>query len=81
MSLPRLSLREIGGLDFYPGLIDEAARALSPDGIFVTEIGYNGAEYVRSLLAAPLWSDPCVTRDLTGIERVISARRAVNQAS
>jgi len=68
------------GLDFYPGLIDEAARALSPDGIFVTEIGYNGAEYVRSLLAAPLWSDPCVTRDLTGIERVISARRAVNQA-
>jgi release factor glutamine methyltransferase len=69
------------GLDFYPGLIDEAARALSPDGIFVTEIGYNGAEYVRSLLAAPLWSDLCVRRDLAGIERVVSARLAVNQAS
>lgn len=66
------------GLDVYPALINQAKRALSPDGIFVAEIGYNGAEQVRSLLPAPLWSDLCVTRDLAGIDRVISARLAAN---
>jgi release factor glutamine methyltransferase len=62
------------GLDVYAALIEEAAGALSSNGIFVAEIGYNGAEYVRSLLSLPPWSDPIVTRDLAGIERVISAR-------
>jgi release factor glutamine methyltransferase len=62
------------GLDVYPALIEEALKSLCPDGILVVEIGYNGAEYVRSLLAAPPWSDLIVTRDLAGIERVISAK-------
>ncbi len=62
------------GFDLYTALIDEAARALSANGIFVVEIGYNGAEYVRSLLSVPPWSDVIVTRDLAGIERVISAK-------
>jgi release factor glutamine methyltransferase len=66
------------GFDLYPALIEQAAQALSPDGLFVAEIGYNGAEHVRSLLRAPLWSDLCVTRDLAGIERVISARLAAD---
>ena len=66
------------GLNFYPSLIDAAARALTPEGIFVVEIGYYGAEQVRSLLPAPLWSDLCVMRDLAGIERVISARLDAN---
>lgn len=66
------------GLDVYPALINQAKRALSPDGIFVVEIGYGEAEQVRSLLPAPLWSDLCVTRDLAGIDRVISARLAAN---
>jgi release factor glutamine methyltransferase len=61
------------GLDMYPALIDQAARALSPNGILVLEIGYNGVDYVGSLLSAPPWSDLCVTRDLAGINRVISA--------
>jgi release factor glutamine methyltransferase len=62
------------GLDVYAALINEAARALSGNGIFVVEIGYNGADYVRSLLSVPPWLDLVVTRDLAGIERVISAR-------
>ena len=62
------------GLDVYAALINEAARALSANGIFVVEIGYNGADYVRSLLSVPPWLDLVVTRDLAGIERVISAR-------
>lgn len=61
------------GLDIYPRLVDEAARALRPGGILVTEVGYNGADFVRSLLSGPPWADVRVTRDLAGIERVISA--------
>jgi release factor glutamine methyltransferase len=62
------------GLEIYPALIDEAARKLAPNGILVLEIGYNGAQYVGSLLSASQWTDLRVTRDLAGIERVISAR-------
>jgi release factor glutamine methyltransferase len=62
------------GLDIYSPLIDEAARTLTHKGILVLEIGYNGAQYVGSLLSDPLWSELRVTRDLAGIERVISAK-------
>jgi release factor glutamine methyltransferase len=62
------------GLEIYPALIDEAARKLAPSGILVLEIGYNGAQYVGSLLSASQWTDLRVTRDLAGIERVVSAR-------
>jgi len=61
------------GLDIYPALIHQAAKALRANGILVVEIGYNGAQYVSSLLCASRWSDVRVTRDLAGIERVISA--------
>jgi release factor glutamine methyltransferase len=61
-------------LEIYPALIDEAARKLAPNGILVLEIGYNGAQYVGSLLSASQWTDLRVTRDLAGIERVVSAR-------
>jgi len=62
------------GLEIYPDLIDEAARKLAPNGILVLELGYNGAQYVGSLLSASQWTDLRVTRDLAGIERVVSAR-------
>jgi release factor glutamine methyltransferase len=62
------------GLEIYPALIDEAAGKLAPNGILVLEIGYNGAQYVGSLLSASQWADLRVARDLAGIERVISAR-------
>ena len=62
------------GLDFYPHLIREAAHALCQGGTLVFEIGYNGATFVRSLLSASRWSEVSVTRDLAGIERVVSAR-------
>lgn len=62
------------GLEIYPALIEQAARKLAPNGILVLELGYNGAQYVGSLLSAPHWADLRVTRDLAGIERVISAK-------
>ena len=69
------------GLDIYPPLIDQAAQLLSPNGFFVVEIGYNGAEHVGALLSSPPWSDLSVVRDLAGIERVISAQLAANRTS
>ena len=62
------------GLQIYPALIEQAARKLAPNGILVLELGYNGAQYVGPLLSVPHWSDLRVTRDLAGIERVVSAR-------
>ena len=62
------------GVEIYPALIEQACKYLSAGGMFVAEIGYNGADYVRSLLSVPPWSELVVTRDLAGIERVISAR-------
>jgi release factor glutamine methyltransferase len=61
-------------LEIYPALVKQAARKLAPNGILVLELGYNGAQYVGSLLSAPQWTDLRVTRDLARIERVISAR-------
>jgi release factor glutamine methyltransferase len=61
------------GLELYAPLIHQAARALSSKGIFVVEIGHTGVEHVGSLLSAPPWSNLMVTRDLAGIERIISA--------
>ena len=62
------------GLEIYPALIEQAAGKLAPNGILVLELGYNGAQYVGPLLSVPHWSDLRVTRDLAGIERVVSAR-------
>jgi len=62
------------GLDMFAPLIEAAAFALAPGGLLVVEIGYNAAEYVGSLLSSPRWCDLRATRDLAGIERVISAR-------
>lgn len=65
------------GLDLYAPLIEQSARALSSKGILVVEIGHEGAEHVASLLSVPPWSNLIVTRDLAGIERVISASLSV----
>lgn len=62
------------GFDLYPGLIAQATQLLRPEGMIVLEVGYDGADYVRSLLSASGWCAVEVTRDLAGIERVVSAQ-------
>jgi release factor glutamine methyltransferase len=64
------------GFDLYPPLVEQAAKLLRPEGMIVVEVGYDGAGYVRSLLSTPEWSLLKVTRDLAGIERVVSAQRS-----
>jgi release factor glutamine methyltransferase len=63
------------GTEIYAPLIAQAGMLLKPGGILVIELGYNSAEHVSRLLAAPEWSDVAITNDLAGIARVASARR------
>jgi release factor glutamine methyltransferase len=46
-----------------------------PGGALVLEVGAGQAPSVSALLAAAGYREPQVTRDLAGIERVVSARR------
>lgn len=71
---PRLALD--GGPDgtaFYPRITAEAERLLEPGGWLVVEIGYQGAEAVRSAFG-PAWSELATERDLAGWPRVMRAR-------
>ena len=62
------------GFDLYPGLVEQATKLLRPEGMIVLEVGYDGADYVQSLLSASGWCAVEVSRDLAGIERVVSAQ-------
>jgi release factor glutamine methyltransferase len=64
------------GTEMYAPLIAQAAVLLKPGGILVLELGYNSADHVSRLLSAPVWSGVAITKDLAGISRVASARRA-----
>jgi release factor glutamine methyltransferase len=60
------------GLDDYRRIVPDLPRLLAPGGIAVIEIGSTQAEAVSALLRQHGLS-PRVTRDLTGLPRVVSA--------
>ncbi len=62
------------GTEIYRRLSTDARRVLRPGGWVVLEVGYNMAGKVRDLFQAG-WEQIETTRDLSGIERVLSARR------
>lgn len=64
------------GDEAYPRLIAQSAALLRNGGWLVLELGHQSAPRVAPLLQAPVWLDVAVERDLAGIDRVISARRA-----
>ncbi|MGC1314426.1 MAG: hypothetical protein WA857_19490, partial [Candidatus Acidiferrum sp.] len=63
------------GYEFYAGLIAQAAAHLKPGGLLVLELGHNSLSAVQPLLDLPNWTNAGVTKDLAGIDRVISAER------
>ena len=79
---PRMALfaGEVG-TEIYRRLVPEAARVLRPGGWVVLELGYNMAGKVRDLFGDLFphggWEQIETTRDLSGIERVFSARKSV----
>lgn len=64
------------GDEAYPRLIAQSAALLRNGGWLVLELGHQSAPRVAPLLQPPVWLDVEVDRDLAGIDRVISARRA-----
>ncbi len=64
------------GTEAYPRLIAQAEALLRSGGWLVVELGHQSAARVLPLLQSPIWLDVAIERDLAGIDRVISARRA-----
>lgn len=64
------------GLDAYRSITASLARLLKPGGVFAFEVGQGQADAVAALAAAQgLFTTPTL-RDLAGIPRVVSGRRA-----
>jgi release factor glutamine methyltransferase len=68
------------GAEVYARLIPQAARALRTGGYLALELGYDSQERVRRLLSPPegepQWEDVRWMEDLSGIVRVVTARRS-----
>ena len=62
------------GIEIYSRLVEMAGRFLRVGGWLTLEIGYGAAGKICALFNAP-WKGVCVTNDLAGIARVISAQR------
>jgi release factor glutamine methyltransferase len=62
------------GDEIYARLFPQALRVLKPGGYVVVEIGYNMRDRVLALLDDE-WEEVEVLPDLTGIPRVVSARK------
>ena len=65
---------EATGCEFYKKIIEQAVKYLQKGGYIVFELGINESEQVKSYFQANGYSDITVEKDLSGIDRVISAR-------
>lgn len=63
------------GYELYAGLILQAARHLATGGLLVLELGHNSLPAVQPLLDSFSWTKIAVTKDLAGIDRVLSAEK------
>ncbi len=72
---PRLALDGgEDGLVFYRRIVSDSVKYLKRGGILVFEIGCEQGEAVSSLMAEAGFSDVCVSKDLAGLDRVVSGR-------
>lgn len=72
---PRLALDGMeDGLEFYRRLAAASGKYLNKPGSIYLEIGYDQAEAVKQLLATAGFCDLVVIKDLSGHDRVVSAR-------
>jgi release factor glutamine methyltransferase len=63
------------GYELYADLILQAYAQLKPGGLLVLELGHDSLPAVQPLLDSARWSNVGVTKDLAGIDRVLSAER------
>ena len=69
------------GLDFYRRICRDAFRFLRPGGQLICEIGSDQAHDVLALLHGSGCSDCAVHHDLTGRDRIITARKPLQEQS
>ena len=73
---PRLALDGgADGLDITRRIIAESPGYLSPGGLLALEGGFDQAPAVAELLSSAGYTDVTRTKDLAGIERVVTGRR------
>ena len=73
---PRLALDGgADGLDFYRRLVREAAAFLCPGGFLAVEAGRGEAVVISELARTNGWLEVEITKDLAGIDRVVTMRR------
>ncbi len=65
---------EADGLYFYRIICNHLVEFLAPGGYVFFEIGYNQGKDVHSLLKEAGMTDIKITKDLAGLDRVVSAR-------
>jgi release factor glutamine methyltransferase len=63
------------GLEFYRRISAEAGSCLAEGGFLFYEIGYNQGEAVKQILLREGYTDIMIKKDLSGLDRVVSARR------
>lgn len=68
----------IDGLFFYKKIISECKNYLNANGVIIFEIGYDQANAVSELLKNENFSKIKVTKDLAGLNRVVSAFYNIN---
>ncbi len=74
---PRMALDgSDDGLKFYRSITQAAKEHLNPNGLIFYEIGYNQGEAVKLILMEEGFTDVMIKKDLSGLDRVVAARRS-----
>ncbi len=74
---PRMALDgSDDGLEFYRCISQAAKEHLNPGGLIFYEIGYNQGEAVKLILTEEGFTDVMIKKDLSGLDRVVAARRS-----
>lgn len=63
------------GLDFYRRITEEGYEILNDGGYIFYEIGYDEAEEVSEILKEKGFCEIRVVKDLSGLDRVVMARK------
>lgn len=66
----------VDGLDFFRRLLADGLKYVRPGGYLVFEIGYSQLDAISDIIAALEWEPVDVTRDLQGIPRTLTVRKA-----
>lgn len=67
------------GLFFYRRIVREAKDFLRPGGVLLFEIGHDQGEALEALLQASDYEEIAVMKDLAGLDRVVYARKKLEE--